>query len=73
MSSEEESCPWKSGTWYNEKNATQLCIVDGEKMEVKNMMWFDYPESKSMFNGAWTKGKVSKVVADHNKLLEPVC
>ena len=67
MSSEETNCPWKSGVWYNEKNAAQLCVVDGEKMEVRNMMWLDFPESKSMLSGAWTKGRVSKDVADHDK------
>ena len=69
MSSEETNCPWKSGVWYNENNAAQLCVVDGEKMEVRNMMWLDFPESKSMLSGAWTKGRVSKDVADHDKLL----
>ena len=51
-----ESTPWKSGTWYNEDFSTQLTIIDGEKMEMINVISLDYPDAKTMMTGVWTHG-----------------
>ena len=58
MSSEEPTSdvPWKSGTWYSPLEASQLYFVDGEKVEIKNMISLDFPDSKAMFSGVWAQG-----------------
>ena len=58
MSEEEttSSVPWKSGTWYSPLSMSQLFYVDGEKVEIKNMISLDFSESKPLFSGIWAQG-----------------
>merc|ERR1711936_801906 len=58
MSLEEttSNVPWKSGTWYSPLSMSQLFYVDGEKVEIKNMISLDFSESKPLFSGIWAQG-----------------
>ena len=58
MSSEETTShfPWKSGTWYSPLSRSQLFYVDGEKVEIKNMISLDFSDSKPLFTGIWAQG-----------------
>jgi len=56
MSTEDNSCPWKSGTWYNEKVTFQLSLVDGKNMKNVSLMWLDFPDCKAVKTGTWKKG-----------------
>ena len=36
--------PWRNGYWFNPDTPSMVCIVDGEKMEVKTLIALDYPD-----------------------------
>ena len=58
MSLEEKTShtPWKSGTWYSLLSRSQLFYVNGEKVEIKNMISLDFSDSKPLFTGTWAQG-----------------
>ena len=43
MTTEEKKTPWKNGYWYNKSQACFLMIIDGEKVELKNLVCLEYP------------------------------
>ena len=56
MVSEVKKTPWRNGIWYNENHKCFLTYIEGEKMEMKNMICLDYPEFKSALTGILTFG-----------------
>ena len=56
MSSEEKKTPWRNGYWFNKQHKCFVNLVNGEKVESKNLVCLDYPETKSVFSGTWTYG-----------------
>ena len=56
MSTELKKTPWHNGFWYNKNQKTFLTCIEGEKLEVKNMVCLDYPDAKPMWAGTITYG-----------------
>ena len=57
----EKKTPWKNGNWYNYAFRSMLQKVVGERVEGRNMICFEYPETKPMFIGSWTYGDFGPV------------
>merc|ERR1711936_924750 len=66
MSLEEttSNVPWKSGTWYSPLSISQLFYVDGEKVEIKNVISLDFSDSKPLFSGIWAQGDFGPAKAE---------
>ena len=57
MSSEIKDTPWQNGYWYSYKSRHLIRVVDGEKVELKRIICFDYPDIKPNGNDTWTYGE----------------
>ena len=56
MSTEEKNkTPWLNGYWYSESQTCFMYIVDGEYVDLKNMICIEYPEIKPMMKGTWVQ------------------
>ena len=51
MSDLPENYPWQKGNWFSEQLPFLIWIVEGDKMEGKNMISLDYPDIKGSFPG----------------------
>ena len=61
---EEKQFPWKSGMWFNKEQGGFLIIIDGEKVEYKNLMVLEYPGATPMFSGKISQGDFGPVPAE---------
>merc|ERR1712223_1946475 len=61
----EDELPWKSGMWFNKDQGGFLIIIDGEKIDYKNLMVLDYPGSTSMFSGTISSGDFGPVPPEY--------
>ena len=43
MATEDKKTPWKNGYWYNKSQACFLMVIEGEKVELKNLVCLEYP------------------------------
>ena len=48
--------PWRNGIWYNRDMVTQYNLVDGEKVEMRNVVDWDYPDVKPQMVKTWKYG-----------------
>ena len=53
---ENKQFPWKSGMWFNKDQSGFLIVIDGEKVEYKNMLALEYPGASPMFSGTISYG-----------------
>ena len=53
---ENKQLPWKSGMWFNKDQSGFLIVIDGEKVEYKNVMVLEYPGAPPMFSGTISYG-----------------
>ena len=53
---ENKQLPWKSGMWFNKDQSGFLIIINGEKIEYKNVMVLEYPGATAMFSGTISYG-----------------
>ena len=54
MTTEEKKTPWKNGYWYNKSQACFLMIIEGEKVELKNLVCLEYPGISYFYIEKWT-------------------
>ena len=54
LSKKKTSC--KNGYWYNEKEKCILYYIDGEYIELKNLICLDYPDIKPVMVGTCIYG-----------------
>ena len=50
MSDSTGKTPWKNGYWASADEPGFIYIVDGENMDMKNMIALDYPDVQSRFS-----------------------
>ena len=48
--------PWRNGFWSNKKMPAMIQVVDGSKMEAKNLIGLDYPDLGGSFPGTISHG-----------------
>ena len=53
---ENKQLPWKSGMWFNKDQRGFLIIINGEKVEYKNLLVLDYPGATALFSGTISYG-----------------
>ena len=53
--------PWKNGYWYNREMSTQYMLVEGEKVEMRNVVDWDYPDVKPQLVKNWKYGNFGPV------------
>ena len=51
--------------WFNKDQGGFLIIIDGEKIDYKNLMVLDYPGSTSMFSGTISSGDFGPVPPEY--------
>ena len=59
--------PWRNGYWRIEEMPTYICVIDGEKMDLKVMGALDYPDlegSYSMSGNYGNFGAARKEIID---------
>ena len=48
--------PWRNGFWYNRDMVTQYWLVEGDRIEMRNVVDWDYPDVKPQMVKHWKYG-----------------
>lgn len=79
MSSEDKKTLWKNGYWYTKGQRPLLYIVNGKKVDCKNLVCLEYPGVPNIMSGTWSSGyfgpapaEVAEAtgVRDHNIMMD---
>ena len=66
MTATERNTPWKNGYWYNKNEKCMLTIINGEKVELRNLIALDFPDSdmEPLSRGTITFGDFGPAIDD---------
>ena len=70
MSSEETKNPWKNGYWYNKQWRFELFIIEGDKINKKNSVCLENPDTITIETGTMTYGEFGST---NTEILEATC
>ena len=49
--------PWRNGYWGNAEMKSMLYLVDGENVDMKNLICLDVPSVRPLLKGTWKYGE----------------